>query len=97
MACGCLLLAQPGDRPTRRLAAGLFLVFAAVQASRVVTVSANPCGCFGLLQGAAFMRPFATPQSALLTNLVLAAGLLAVDWAGGRTNLLRNISKQENT
>lgn len=79
MTAGCLLLAFPGDRMARRLGAMLFLVFALVQLQRLLTDVSNPCGCFGLMQGAAFLRPFAEPGPALSSNLLLAAVLLCDD------------------
>jgi hypothetical protein len=96
MACGCLLLAHPGDKVARRLALALFLVFAAVQAVRVTSHTENPCGCFGLLQGALLLRPFATPKAALLTNLSLASALCCADWISWRAQLPSKRSETTN-
>lgn len=87
MTLGCLLFLRPGDASIRRVAAGLFVVFAGVQMLRIVSPAANPCGCFGLLQGAAFLRVFSVPKAALAADMILALLLIS----GGTTTFFRDL------
>ena len=73
---GIALVLRPYCSPGRCLAALVFGTFALIHAARLVPPPTSACGCFGLLQAAVFLRPFASPSSALLTNLFLAAALL---------------------
>lgn len=90
MTLGSLLLVRPGDSFVRRVSAALFVGFAVVQVFRIAFSSGNPCGCFGLLQGAAYLRLFSNPATALATNVGLAAVLVSSDLIGFAINFRSN-------
>lgn len=84
ISVGIALLLAPSESSVRSLGALLFVAFAGVQFRRLGMDSGTPCGCFGMLQGAVFLKPFSTPLSALSANLGIAGGLASIFFPLGR-------------
>lgn len=78
MSVGISLLIAPLKRCLRLIGIFIFVVFAAAQFRLAGMETGSPCGCFGMFQGAMFLKPFSTPPLAAQTNLIIAGTLASL-------------------